>query len=265
MAEIPKEIKKFQTKYETNNSFRDYIDKEYSNIMITEYVHSSNRIENVGTQEIADTVRVLSNMKVIQHQKSITKIERETIQTKNALEYIIQLHQEIQLQSKHPKEQLYLTEPNVIHSHTIMMKQLVDKLGYRDFQVGTHTNYGFKQYENFTKIQTKLQSLIDNLNEKHKNIKKLTIHIIVKSTAKWLLEFLNIHPFADGNGRVARLWMSFILLSLVPFTVSIPSGCRDKYIHALEHQSVDELENIIWLSIGQHMKNALDAYDILSS
>jgi fido (protein-threonine AMPylation protein) len=47
-------------------------------------------------------------------------------------------------------------------------------------------------------------------------------------------EFLSIHPFRDGNGRVARLVLSLMLrdVTLVPFTFSTLS--RDKYLKALE-------------------------------
>jgi Fic family protein len=46
--------------------------------------------------------------------------------------------------------------------------------------------------------------------------------------------FTQIHPFQDGNGRVARLLSSFILIknNLFPFTVL--RGDRDRYILALE-------------------------------
>ena len=63
------------------------------------------------------------------------------------------------------------------------------------------------------------------------------LHVIVK--AAWLhLAFVQIHPFQDGNGRMARLLASLVLIqgNLFPFTVERYG--RKRYIDALE--SVDE-------------------------
>lgn len=43
-----------------------------------------------------------------------------------------------------------------------------------------------------------------------------------------------IHPFADGNGRAARLAMNFILLAAGYSPISIPTDLRQDYYNALE-------------------------------
>ncbi|MFR6330916.1 MAG: Fic family protein [Eisenbergiella sp.] len=35
-------------------------------------------------------------------------------------------------------------------------------------------------------------------------------------------EFVSIHPFVDGNGRIARLIMNYILLSYDCLPISVP-------------------------------------------
>ena len=44
----------------------------------------------------------------------------------------------------------------------------------------------------------------------------------------------SIHPFADGNGRTARLTMNFVLLAAGYPPVSIPVSPREAYYNALE-------------------------------
>jgi hypothetical protein len=54
------------------------------------------------------------------------------------------------------------------------------------------------------------------------------------------LEFVTIHPFLDGNGRVARLLMNYILLGAGYPWVTIRSDERTPYFRALERAQVDE-------------------------
>ncbi len=62
----------------------------------------------------------------------------------------------------------------------------------------------------------------------------------VELAAKFHKEFVYIHPFIDGNGRVARLLMNLVLLqSGYPITI-IPPILRSEYIASLEKGHVKE-------------------------
>lgn len=57
----------------------------------------------------------------------------------------------------------------------------------------------------------------------------------IKIAATFLLQFLQIHPFTNGNGRVARLLTSWLMtdISLVPVPLLTNSKSREKYLQSL--------------------------------
>jgi Fic family protein len=56
----------------------------------------------------------------------------------------------------------------------------------------------------------------------------------VEKAAKLHHGIASIHPFADGNGRTARLAMNFVLLAAGYPPISIPIAPREAYYNALE-------------------------------
>lgn len=80
----------------------------------------------------------------------------------------------------------------------------------------------------YDQIDMLMSAMINKLNEA-----RALEHPIVFA-AKLHQEFVYIHPFVDGNGRVARLLMNMALLQDGYPIVVIPPICRSEYITALE-------------------------------
>ena len=58
------------------------------------------------------------------------------------------------------------------------------------------------------------------------------------------LKFVTIHPFADGNGRISRLMMNFILNKHNFPMLNIKYEKRDSYYNALERSHIKKRDNI---------------------
>jgi Fic family protein len=81
----------------------------------------------------------------------------------------------------------------------------------------------------------------------------------VERAAKLHHEIARIHPFADGNGRTARLAMNFVLLAAGYPPVSIPTAQRMDYYRALE--AADSGDFQAWLDfLTRQLDQELDQW-----
>jgi Fic family protein len=74
--------------------------------------------------------------------------------------------------------------------------------------------------------------------------------------ATFHLRFVNIHPFDDGNGRMARLLMNLILMQAGYVPVIIHTHSKGEYLLALEKADAGELEDFMVL-IGSNLLHSL--------
>jgi Fic family protein len=81
----------------------------------------------------------------------------------------------------------------------------------------------------------------------------------VERAAKLHHGIARIHPFADGNGRTARLAMNFVLISAGYPPISIPTDLRLAYYEALEAADSGNFQT--WLDfLTQQLDHELDQW-----
>ena len=121
-----------------------------------------------------------------------------------------------------------LAEEDILALHRLFYQQIdAEKAGkYRDVKVYiSGSRYAVSAV---SKIPAEMQKLVKWYNENEQRLHP------VELAATLHQRFVFIHPFVDGNGRVARLLMNLALLRN-GFTIAIiPAVLRHEYIYSLE-------------------------------
>lgn len=78
-------------------------------------------------------------------------------------------------------------------------------------------------------------------------------NISYKEIAASQIEYINIHPFPDGNGRTGRLLTNILLLvhDYPPMTILLED--KSKYFNIMETGNADELANLIEVSCNKEL------------
>lgn len=185
--------------------------KEYYKIGLT---YSSNALEG-NTLDLAETKVVIEDGLTVGGKP--IKDHFEAIGHAKAFDEIINL-----------AKKDYFTQDDIKNLHKLFYTKIdSEKAGkYRETQVIiTGSDVEFPKPEI---LEQKMQEFIDKLPEL-----KQILHPVEYASMVHII-FVNIHPFIDGNGRVARLLMNLALLQSGYNIVSIPPVVRSDYIRALQ-------------------------------
>ncbi|MEK6875274.1 MAG: Fic family protein [Nanoarchaeota archaeon] len=179
------------------------------------FTYDSTNIEG-NTLTLQETSQLL--FENITPRKSLREIN-EIVNHKEAFDYILKTRQEI-------------TKDLILELHEIVVKNILkpelnNQIGkYRTLQVYIRgTEWLPPKPEEVSKEMASLLSWYT----KNKN----KIHPLVLS-AYFHSAFETIHPFVDGNGRVGRLLMNFILHKKGYPMINIPNKRKHEYYNALE-------------------------------
>lgn len=175
-----------------------------------------------GTLEIEGNTLGIEKVTAILEGKRVLGGAREIAEVKGAIAVYENLKK-----LNHRQESALLT------AHKILMNEILKDAGkYRKIQVGVGGKSGV------THIAPPSDRVPQLMGELFGWLASTTEHpLIVSSVFHYEFEF--IHPFADGNGRIGRLWQTLILHSWKSFFAFVPieSVVRERqkeYYKALE-------------------------------
>lgn len=85
----------------------------------------------------------------------------------------------------------------------------------------------------FNKVPMKLKEYCDNLNAIRRNHGDMSMQDLYDMSFDAHYNLVTIHPWADGNGRMARLMMNWLQFEYGLVPSRIFSGDKEEYIKAL--------------------------------
>ena len=177
-------------------------------------IYSSLAIEQ-NTLDIEQVTALLSGKRVIAPPKDIEEV-------KNAYE----IYECMDTLNPYDTEDL-------LKAHSVMVKGLVSEAGeFRSRPVGMVDKNGSVLH-----FGTLPQYVPDLVHELMDWVKNSNIHMLIKSCV-FHYEFELIHPFADGNGRIGRLWQTLLLSKWNPIFAWLP-------IESIIHDNQQEYYNAI--------------------
>ena len=177
--------------------------KELRKIATIESIGSSTRIEG-ATLSDAEVEKLLKSVKITTFK---TRDEEEVVGYYEALQIILDNYGEITLSENylHQLHSLLLKHSSKDQRHKGSYKNLPNKV-VANYPDGTQRTI-FKTTEpHLTPVQ--MQEVIDWTNQRFTT---KDIHPLI-TIALFIYEFLSVHPYQDGNGRLSRLLTTLLMM-----------------------------------------------------
>ena len=218
----------------------------------------SNRIRTIhGSLAIEQNTLSLEQVTAVLNGKHVLAPPKDIAEVKNAYEIY---------------ERLDELDPysvdDLLTAHGIMTRELVDESGmFRTRPVGVVDQEG--RVLHFGTLPQYVPDLVMELLDWVKNS---DVHMLIRSCV-FHYEFELIHPFADGNGRVGRLWHTLLLSKWNPAFAWLPVESiihdRQQEYYAAINASNDAGESTVFIefmlsAIKASLIDAINARDDVS-
>ena len=218
----------------------------------------TNRIRTIhGSLAIEQNTLTLEQVTAVLNGKQVLAPPKDIAEVKNAYEIY---------------ERLDELDPysvdDLLTAHSIMTRGLVDESGvFRSKPVGVVDQEGHVLH-----FGTLPQYVPDLVMELLDWVKSSDVHMLIRSCV-FHYEFELIHPFADGNGRVGRLWHTLLLSKWNPAFAWLPVESiihdRQQEYYAAINASNDAGESTVFIefmlaAIKASLMDAINASDEMS-
>ncbi len=201
--------------------------EKYLNYFIIKFTYDSNRIEG-STITLKETAKILE-LGISPQNKPVKEI-KETEAHRRVFKEIINYQKDLSWQIILKWHQLLLqqTQPDIagkVRSHQVRM-------------AGSNTQFPFP-----AELEFLLKEFFRWYNQNKEKVHPVELAALAH------LKFVSIHPFSDGNGRISRILMNFVLNKNNYPMLNIKYSNRDSYYNALERAQTKQQEKVFILNI----------------
>ena len=201
------------------------VEKYYEQFII-KFTYNSNRIEG-SALTLKETANLLE-LGITPKNKSLDDV-KEAESHKKVFNEMLKYEKELNLDA-------------ILHWHKLLFQNTKEDI------TGKIRKHGVKIARSKTEfpIPSELEFLLRDLFKWYK--KNRSLHPVFLASLVHL-KFVSIHPFSDGNGRISRIMMNFVLHKANYPLLNISYNNRDGYYSALEKSQTKKIESIFTLNI----------------
>lgn len=124
--------------------------------------------------------------------------------------------------------------------------------------------FGGRSYMNYSKVPAKLAEFCELLNERRAKASEMSVEELYQMTFDVHYNLVTIHPWADGNGRMARLVMNMLQFEFGLIPAKILKEDKEEYIKALvatrEDDDLDIFREFMTSMMEKNLNNEIAAY-----
>ena len=214
--------------------------EKFENTFFTELTYDSNAIE--GSSLALEDTNLILNEGLVPEGKTLREVN-EAKNHKEAIDFINSYKGEV-------------NELFILKLHSIILKDISEKFAgrYRENPVRIFkSDVSFPDYE-------KVPQLVKNLAYWYK-LNKNKMHTFELAVV-FSMKLVSIHPFVDGNGRISRLLMNFILKKKGYPWLNIYMKQRAEYLKAVRNANDENYKPIIEFAIKTLREN-LKSFEII--
>lgn len=123
---------------------------------------------------------------------------------------------------------------------------------------------GGRSYMNYSKVPAKLAEFCDQLNAERVKAATMTVDELYQMSFDAHYNLVTIHPWADGNGRMARLVMNMLQFEFGLIPTKILKEDKEEYIKALvatrEDDDLDIFRGFMTSMMERNIQNEIATY-----
>ncbi len=184
---------------------------------LPESVYNSNAIEN-STLSISETEKILLNMEVPRNVSM-----REVFEAKNLAQVFGYIKNKISLEN--------IDKELILLLHKILISNIDENIARKFRSKGQYVRVGTHIAPAPEHAERMIKNILLEYSGNHKDY-------FLEKISRFHLEFENIHPFCDGNGRIGRVLINYQLMQLGFPPIIIRDKEKEVY-----YQSFDEYRN----------------------